>query len=148
MLVREMLGIQKYGAEKKEYSVQTLKDNVALLDESMLIQINELIVGEGHKLKKKEKSEKCAEEPLAVKIDSYAVETNVHFPTDYNLLWDSIRKSLSITDQILKKVPDITGWRKSGYWLKTIKNLYGQVRRSSHRGGVKKNKKMNFKIYM
>ncbi|MEJ7677039.1 MAG: hypothetical protein WKG06_04015 [Segetibacter sp.] len=29
---------------------------------------------------------------MKLKTDSYAVETNVHFPTDLNLLWDSVRK--------------------------------------------------------
>ena len=29
-----------------------------------------------------------------IKTDSFVVESNVHFPTDYNLLWDCARKSL------------------------------------------------------
>jgi hypothetical protein len=32
-------------------------------------------------------------EPLHLKSDSFVVESNVHFPTDYNLLWGSARKS-------------------------------------------------------
>lgn len=52
-LVRAMLGIQKYGAEKKEYSVQTLRDNIHLLDEAMLKEINGIVVKHGLALKKK-----------------------------------------------------------------------------------------------
>lgn len=54
-LVRAILGTQKFGAEKKEYALQTLRDNVYLLEEEMLEQINELIVSYGHELKKKRK---------------------------------------------------------------------------------------------
>jgi len=52
-LVRAMLGIQKYGAEKKEYSVQTLRDNIHLLNEAMLKEINGIVVKHGLALKKK-----------------------------------------------------------------------------------------------
>ena len=141
-LVRGMLGIQKFGGEKKEYGVQTLRDNVYLLDETILKEINELLVEHGHAIKKKDNSEKGETESLAIKIDSYAVESNVHFPTDYNLLWDSVRKSLALTKQILEGHRDIQGWRKIGHWEKTMRNLFEQVRRSSHRGGVKKKTKL------
>lgn len=52
-LVRAMLGVQKYGTKKKEYSVQTLRDNVGLLEPSTLEEINELVIEYGHTLKKK-----------------------------------------------------------------------------------------------
>lgn len=55
-MVRAILGTQQFGAERKEYAVQTLRDNVYLLDEDMLNQINELIVSYGHELKKKRKT--------------------------------------------------------------------------------------------
>jgi len=29
---------------------------------------------------------------LEIKVDSYVLETDVHFPTDLNLLWDAGRK--------------------------------------------------------
>lgn len=79
---------------------------------------------------------------MAVKIDSYVVESNVHFPTDYNLLWDSIRKSLSEIEKLLKNYPEIEGWGKISYWKKKAKNIYNQVRRTSHRGGKYKEKNL------
>jgi len=36
---------------------------------------------------------------LRLKTDSYVVESNVHFPTDHNLLWDCARKYM---DGVLK----------------------------------------------
>ncbi len=44
-------------------------------------------------------------EALQFKTDSYTAETNVHFPTDLNLLWDSLRKCLDMIEKLL----EITG---------------------------------------
>jgi hypothetical protein len=37
---------------------------------------------------------------LNVKIDSYVLETNVHVPSDVNLLWDASRKSIELVGQL------------------------------------------------
>jgi hypothetical protein len=44
---------------------------------------------------------------LYLKADSFVVESNVHFPTDYNLLWDSARKCLDMTGKFLNKASGI-----------------------------------------
>ena len=68
----------------KQYEYQNIYDNVSLLDDGLLREINDLIVQVGHEVfKKKEKG------VLHCKTDSFVVETDTHFPTDYNLLWDS-----------------------------------------------------------
>src|SRR5438034_1144204 len=36
-----------------------------------------------------QKKESGPAEPIRAKTDSYVLETNVHFPTDLNLLWDA-----------------------------------------------------------
>ena len=81
--IREMLG---HGAfDDVHYHFQTLKDNVSLLTPELLDEINQLIVQAGHGLVKKK-----AGEALRGRCDSFVLETNVHFPTDINLLWDAI----------------------------------------------------------
>ncbi len=73
----------------RQYEYQNIYDNVSLLDEDLLKEINQVIVEVGHEVfKKKEKA------ALRLKTDSFVVETHTHFPTDYNLLWDSARKCL------------------------------------------------------
>ena len=59
-LVRGILGVEtNYGfAEQKIYPLQTIKDNVSLLDESTIDEINKIVVKHGHKLKKKTKNSK------------------------------------------------------------------------------------------
>jgi len=118
-LVRKMLGISDFGDNLKEYSLQSIKDNVALLDEETLNEINELIVQAGHQLKKNEE--------LNVKVDTYVVETNVHFPTDLSLLWDAGRKSLDLIRDICEGAPIDTGWRKQRDWRKRLKSAFHQA---------------------
>jgi hypothetical protein len=49
------------------------------------------LVDAKNKLLKKKK-----DEALKLKTDSYTVETDVHFPTHLNLLWDGCRKCLDM----------------------------------------------------
>ncbi len=47
-LVRELLGVKdEFGKEKKQYSTTSLKENIRYIDESILVEINELIVKAG-----------------------------------------------------------------------------------------------------
>ncbi len=120
--VRGILGVhtnQVFG-EGKYYELQTIKDNVALLDEQTLQAINEVVVKAGHTLKKNGQEEDLV---LSLKSDSYAVESNIHFPTDISLLWDSGRKCLD-TIKVADKQVGLQGWRKIRCWIKKLKNSY------------------------
>ncbi|NIW00271.1 ISNCY family transposase [Candidatus Saccharibacteria bacterium] len=119
-LIRQLVGISDFGKnedDKKVYPLQTLKDNIGLLDEETLDKINEIVVKCGHSLKKKD-------EKLNVKIDTYVLETNVHFPTDINLLWDAGRKCIELIAHIIKDSKDACGWRKHRVWRKRLKAAY------------------------
>lgn len=122
--VRGILGVHTTAVfeQGKYYHLQTLKDNVKLLDESTLEQISTEVVKAGHKLKKKE-IEQDEDIELKLKSDSYAVESNIHFPTDINLLWDSARKCIDTTS-LIKSEMHLTGWRKVNVWQKKLKNTY------------------------
>ena len=119
--IRQMLG---HGMKDKdhEYKLQTLKDNVQLLTPELLDEINQLVVFEGHNLVKKNEKE------LKGRCDSFVVETNVHYPTDINLLFDAIRKIITLT-AVLCSVLGITGWRQSGNNLRKIKKLFTLARK-------------------
>jgi len=73
---------------------------------------------------------------------SFVVESNVHFPTDYNLLWDCVRKCLDTVAIFLEKYPDISGWRKIKNWRSEIKSLLRGVGRISSGGGKNKQEKL------
>src|SRR6266581_1649693 len=91
--IREMLG---HGAFNEEtYHFQTLKDNVSLFTPELLDQINQIVVAAGHGLVKKKEGE-----ALRGRCDSFVVETDVQYPTDINLLYDAMRKVITLTAEL------------------------------------------------
>jgi len=98
--IRQMLGHATF-ADEYEYKLQTLKDNVSLLTPETLDRINELVVNAGHRLVKKKEDEK-----LKGRCDSFVVETNVHYPTDINLLFDAWRSKRPVPYFIDDRAPN------------------------------------------
>ncbi|CAN0583115.1 unnamed protein product, partial [Ectocarpus sp. 12 AP-2014] len=79
---------------------------------------------------------KASPEALRVKVDSYVVETRVHFPTDCSLLFDSGRKCLDMIDKAIKKLNHpITGWRNLSCWYRRLRNQERKVSNISSKGG-------------
>jgi len=118
--VRQMLGHSDW-VEEKRWSVQTLKDNLRLFTPELLDQINQVVVDAGHALVKK-----SPEEVLAVRADSFVVETDVHFPTDINLLYDAVRKVIE-TSAGLCEQEGLSDWRQSAYNIRCLKKAYRRV---------------------
>jgi hypothetical protein len=107
---------------------------VKLLDDPTLKRINDIIVEMGHELLKKKEME-----VLRLKSDTFVVESNIHFPTDINLLWDSGRKCLDVIGHIIKeKKNTISGWRKIKNWKKDLKNKMRSLSRTCSVGGKNK----------
>ena len=113
--LREMLGHSLYD-EDKSYAYQTLVDNVGLLTPELLDKLNQIIVAGGHALVKK------GEGVLRGRCDSFVVETDVHFPTDINLLWDSLRKVITLTAHWCER-QQLSDWRQYSYNLRQLKRL-------------------------
>lgn len=159
--VRNILGVLPLG-EDDEFQYQTILDNVSLLDESLLSSINDIVAAAGHSLVKKKEEDALKQRRLSkskradilqdtlaleLKSDSYALETNVHFPTDLNLLWDSTRKCID-TITHLRSLIELSGWRK----IKDIhKELKSQFRKTSYavfKGRKEEVKKQHVKEYL
>jgi len=135
--VRGILGVETKGVfeQGKYYGLQTLKDNVRLLEEGTLQKISEEVVKAGHKLKKKENLRLEDDLLLELKTDSYAVEKNIHFPTDINLLWDSARKCLDVIVFAIGVYGLLGGFRKIKSWRNQLKKLYVTVANIHQRKG-------------
>ena len=132
-LIRQILGVESAFGKVKVFSMQSIKNNISLLDEETIRQINEVVISSGHQLVKKK------DEGLRIKVDTYALETNVHFPTDMNLLWDAGRKSLDmIEDAIEEGLLEWKGWRKGKYWRRELKTLMRVSAKASCGGGKNK----------
>lgn len=133
--LRHLLGIETtWGLNRIQFEYQHIYDNVNLLNAKLLQQINELIVefGRGEIFKKKETA------ALRLKSDSFVVESNVHFPTDYNLLCDCSRVCVRQIIKLTKKYEQIAGWRKAKNWTMRIKNLARNLGKVSKGGGKNK----------
>jgi hypothetical protein len=145
-LVRGVMGVRPTDFSLgKEYEYQNIYDNVSLLDDELLLEINDIIVSVGHEVFKKKGKPVTEDIVLRLKTDSFVVETDTHFPTDYNLLWDSARKCLDVT-QWLEKKGCISGWRKAGNWHKQIKGLMREVGRTSSGGGKNKEDRVIYTV--
>ena len=118
--VRQMLGHSDW-AEEKRWSVQTLKDNLRLFTPEVLDRINQVVVDAGHALVKK-----SPEDALAVRADSFAAETNVHFPTDISVLCDAMRKVIQSSAGLCEQ-EDLSDWRQSAYNIRCLKQAYRRV---------------------
>jgi IS5 family transposase len=114
--LRKMLG---HGEVDKEscYQYQTLIDNVSLLTPALLDEINQIVVNSGHALLKKKDGE-----ALHGRCDSFVVETNVHFPTDINLLFDAMRKVVTLIAALCDRHA-MSDRRQHAYNVRHLKRL-------------------------
>lgn len=74
------------------------------------------------------------------RCDSFVVETNVHYPTDINLLFDAIRKMIQLT-AIFSQGFGMSLWRQYEYNIRSFKKLFRQVqqlKRSTSKDDKKK----------
>jgi IS5 family transposase len=113
--IREMLGHAQF--DEQTYHYQTLKDNVSLFTPELLDKINQVVVSAGHVLVKKKEAE-----ALRGRCDSFVVETNVHYPTDINLLYDAMRKVITLTAQWCDQ-HEFSDWRQHAYNVRHLKRL-------------------------
>jgi len=111
--LRAMLGHGLF--DTAHYHHQTLKDNVSLFTPELLEEVNELVVNAGHRVAKKK-----PDEALRGRCDSFVVETHVHFPTDINLLFDALRKVITLTAQ-WGEAAGLSDGRQHAYNVRQVK---------------------------
>ena len=108
--------------DEDQYEYQTVVDNVCLLRPELLAEVGQLVVESGHTVARKKPGE-----PLRGRCDSFVVETDVHYPTDVNLLWDAIRCLLREMGQAAAR-HDVNGWRQWRHLTRVVKKLFNRVR--------------------
>lgn len=138
--LRLVMGIEReFGYEHIEFSYQNIYDNVTMLSDELTRELNQAILSFGHNAVFKKKEETA----LRLKTDSFVVESNVHFPTDYNLLWDCGRKCLDTISKFIEKYESIEGWRKLSNWHYCLKGLMRELGKASSSGGKNKQERVN-----
>lgn len=123
--LRKMIGHADW-ADDTTYSLQTLKDNLSLFTPELLDRINQAVVDAGHALVKTN-----PDEPLAIRCDSFVVETHVHYPTDINLLYDAARKAIEISAGLCEDA-GLSDWRQSAYNVRCLKKAYRRAQTLKH----------------
>ena len=138
--LRQMLGHRKTDFESN-YALQTIRDNIALLTPPILDEINQIVVKAGQRIITTKK-----DQPLRGSCDSFVVETDVHYPTDTNLLFDAMRKTISLIAIICSEI-GVTAWRQSDHNIKKVKGLLRGIQRlnrSTSKNEAKKQKRDQF----
>ena len=109
------------GADDSRCELENIRDNVELMMPELLPAVDRLIVETGHKVAGKEP---CA--VLVARCGSFVVETDVRYPTDFNLLQDSIRCLTRETARACGTF-GVRGWRQREHHQRTVEELYGKA---------------------
>lgn len=125
LILRQMLGHSGWNL-LHHYALQTIIDNVSLFKPKVLLEINQIVVEAGHLLLNVDSSSS-----LKARCDSSVVKTDVHYPTDINLLWDTMRKLIEITARACHE-NGISGWRQYRYNIKQLKKKFRKIQNSRY----------------
>ena len=132
--LRMMLGHGLFDADK-DYRLQTLKDNLHLFTPDIMARINAEVVHAGYALLDLE-----VDAMIRGRCDSFVLKTDVHFPTDINLLYDAIR--VLIRECVAwSKDYTLPGWRQHQHNLRQFKKLYRKIQKLRHSTSKNQDKK-------
>ena len=107
------------------YELRTIRDNVSLPAPELLGKAGDLVVGTGHKVAGKKPGA-----ALVGRCGSFVVETDVHYPTDVNLLRDSALRLVREASRACGSF-GVPGWRQRRHWERTVGELSDAVRTAS-----------------
>ncbi len=123
--IRTILGLSNW-CDGKKFSLQCIKDNLMLFTPELLDRINQCVVKAGHRLLKKDEND-----AITGRCDSFVVETRVHYPTDINLLFDAVRKTMEEC-AVLCEPFGHSLWRQYRYNIRQFKKLYRKAQKLKH----------------
>ena len=127
-ILRQMLGHGMMDVESK-YAFQTIIDNVSMFTDQTLNRISKVVIEAGHNFigrkKKTAKNEEEKEEEIKLtgRCDSFVVKTDVHYLTDINLLFDAMRKVITLLKDLCFN-NGLSDWRKGLQNIKKIKKAF------------------------
>lgn len=125
--VRQFLGHSDW-FDETSYSLPQLRGNLRLFTPEILDRINQAVVRSGHTLVKKSPDAGPTDPELLARCDSFVVETDVHFPTDINLLADAVRKLL-LDGQRRAQSEGLPGWRQARHHQRAFKRQSRHVQK-------------------
>ncbi len=132
--LRMMLGHGLFSTDK-DYRLQTLKDNLTLFTPEIMARINVEVIRAGYQL-----LDIDIHQMIKGRCDSFVLKTNVHFPTDINLLYDAIRVLIRNCVYWSKDYA-LPEWRQHQYNLRQFKALYRKIQKLRHSTSKDESKK-------
>ncbi len=131
-IVNKDMDVQRFpghepGVADGSYELRNIRDNVELLTPELLRAVNRLVVETGHKVAGKKPGA-----ALVGRCDSFVVETDVRHPTDFGLLWDSVRCLVREASRACG-ASGVGGWRQRRHHLRGAKALFRKVGKARRR---------------
>jgi transposase, IS5 family len=114
--LRQIMGIGDWD-DRSDFGWRRIRDNVCLLAPATIEKISHLVVAEGHRL--------APAAAKRVRVDSFVMETNIHWPAESTLICDGLRKLIPWCLSLARALGR-GGWRQATH-------LFAQVKRRSHR---------------
>ncbi len=137
--LRLMMGIgswEEYQVDKKKkkkFDWRTIRDNLCLLRPETLQKINQAVVAAGHTL--------APEAIKQVRGDSFVVETNIHYPTESNLIGDGLRKVLTLSADLAREY-GVAGWRQHKQLHETVRAELLEIRQAGRSKSARKEERL------
>lgn len=132
--LREMLGHGCFDADQR-YCLQTLKDNLELLTPKVMARINVEVIQAGYRL-----LDLDVHAMIRGRCDSFVLKTDVHFPTDTNLLYDAIRMLIQVCSKWHAQHV-LPGWRNHESNRRQFKRQYRKLQKLKHSTSKNEDKK-------
>ena len=128
--LRRLMGVGDW--EERKFPRSTVNDNLLKLKPETIEQISHLVVGLGHQL--------VPNAVEKVRGDSFVVQTNIHYPTDANLIVDGVRKILSLSAQ-LGRLFSVETWQHWRTTFRSVKKVYRTIQKIAASKKLDKEKK-------
>jgi hypothetical protein len=122
--LRQMMGVGDW--EEESFQFRRIHDNICLVRPETIAAIDQMIVGEGHRL--------APEAAKKVRADTFVVETNVHYPSESTLIRDGVRKVIELA-VVQAEALNLPGWRQHEHLLGKVKKLTRRIERIANRKG-------------
>ena len=119
--------------KKTSLTARRIEQTLCRLQPETIAKISQAIVAEGHQLD--------PEAAKTVRVDSFVVETNIHYPTESSVIFDGLRKILPLCASIAG-VCGLSGWRQHEHLLRKIKNIASTISRLSSSKAPRSEKQM------
>jgi len=116
-----------------DFSWRRIRDNVCLLKPATIEKISHALVAEGHQL--------VPDAAKRIRVDSFVIETNTHYPTASSLIADGVRKVIELSVELSDEL-SLLGWRQHQHLLKNIAQITREIGRIAARKGANYKQRM------